>query len=135
MRTTDAIDTNIVLRCILGDVPEQRRRAAEFLRDSSSVHYLSSQALLECVYVMEMALEMPRNEVANLLNFFLARYSDVLEYDREMTMVAFPYYLAHPKLSWVDCTLSAEAEIRHREPLFTFDKKLASQMPQAKMLE
>ena len=26
---TDAIDTNIVLRCILGDVPTQRKKAAE----------------------------------------------------------------------------------------------------------
>lgn len=132
--TTDAIDTNIVLRCVLGDVPEQRRKAAEFLRGAGAMHYLSSQAILECVYVMEMAMEMTREEVANLLNLFLARYSDTLEYDHQMTAVAFPYYLTHPKLSWADCVLAAEAEIRHREPLFTFDKKLAQQLPQAKLL-
>ena len=132
---TDAIDTNIVLRCILGDVPEKRRKASEFLRKDGATHYLSSQAILECVYVMEVALSMPREEVANLLNFFLVRYGDTMEYDREMVKVALPYYLEHPKLSWVDCALAAEAEIRHREPLFTFDLKLAKQLPQAKALE
>lgn len=132
---TDAIDTNIVLRCVLGDVPEQRRKAAEFLRGAKATHYLSSQVILECVYVMEVAMEMSREEVVNLLTFFLTRYSDCIEYDREMTAVAFPYYLEHPKLSWADCALAAEAEAKHREPLFTFDKKLAVQLPQAKLLD
>lgn len=132
---TDAIDTNIVLRCVLGDVPEQRRKAAQFLREGSSSHYLSAQAILECVYVMEIAMEIPREEVVDILSFFLTRYGDVIEYDREMVAGAIPYYLAHPKLSWVDCALAAEAEIRHREPLFTFDKKLAKQLPQAKLLD
>lgn len=132
--TTDSIDTNIVLRCILGDVPVQRQKAARFLREENTVHYLSSQAILECVYVMEIALEMPREEVTDSLNFFLTRYSDTLEYDRSLTANIIPYYLAHPKLSWVDCALAAEAEYRHREPLFTFDRKLASQSPQAKLL-
>lgn len=132
---TDAIDTNIVLRCILGDVPAQRKKAAELLRQPGALHYLSSQAILECVYVLEVAMEIPRVEVADLLNFFLTRYSGCLEYDREMTKLAFPAYLANPKLSWVDSALAAEAEIRHREPLFTFDKKLAKQLPQAKLLD
>lgn len=132
---TDAIDANIMLRCILGDVPEQRRKAAQFLREGGSSHYLSSQAILECIYVIEIAMEIPREEVEKMMSFFLTRYGDVIEYDREMVKMVFSYYLAHPKLSWVDCALAAEAEIRHREPLFTFDKKLALQLPQAKLLD
>ena len=131
---TDSIDTNIVLRYILGDEPEKRVRVAEFLKTSSNTHYLSNQVILECIYVMEITLEMPRIEVVDSMNFFLARHGDKIEYDRKMTAIAFPYYLAHPKLSWVDCALVAEAEARHREPLFTFDKKLASQARRAKML-
>ena len=131
---TDSIDTNIVLRCILGDVPEQRKKANEFLKTPNDTHYLSSQAILECVYVMEVALGMMRTEVVDMMSFFLVRYADHLEYDRNMTAVTLPYYLEHPKLSWVDCALAAEAETKHREPLFTFDKKLGSQAPQAKLL-
>ncbi len=131
---TDSIDTNIILRCILGDVPEQRKTAAKFLRTPNTTHYLSSQAILECIYVLEIAEEIPREEVVDLLNFFLTRYSDVLEYDHEMVAIALSYYRTYPKLSWADCALSAEAELKHREPLFTFDKKLANQLPQAKLL-
>ena len=131
---TDSIDTNIVLRCILGDVPAQRKKAAEFLSTPSDTHYLSSQVLLECIYVMEIALAIPRQELVDLISFFLARYADRLEYDRNMTAIAFPYYLERPKLSWADCALAAEAEVKHREPLYTFDRKLASQLPQAKLL-
>lgn len=131
---TDSIDTNIILRCILGDVPEQRILATNFIKNTDSQHYLSNQALLECVYVLEMVEEMSRQELVDLLNFFLTRFSDRIVYDQKLTTIAFPLYLAHSKLSWADCALAAEAEITHHEPLFTFDKKLASQLPQAKLL-
>ena len=131
---TDSIDTNIVLRCILGDVPEQRLLAVKLLKSSESLHHLSNQALLECVYILEMVEEMTRQEVADSLNFFLARFCDRVVYDRNLTMMAFPLYLAHPKLSWADCALAAEAELTHHEPLYTFDRKLANQLPQAKLL-
>ena len=132
---TDSIDTNIVLRCILGDVPKQRIQAMELLKSTDSVHYLSNQALLECIYVLEVTEEMTRGEVVDLLTFFLGRFSDRIVYDRNLTAIAFPFYLAHPKLSWTDCALAAEAEITHHEPLLTFDRKLASQAPQAKLVE
>lgn len=131
---TDSIDTNIVLRCILGDVPEQRLLAVDLLKSSNSLHYLSSQALLECVYVLEMVEEMTRQEVVDCLNFFLARFCDHIVYNRDLTAIAFPLYLAHPKLSWADCALAAEAELSHHEPLYTFDRKLANQLSQAKLL-
>ena len=131
---TDSIDTNIILRCILGDIPEQRALATNFIKNTDSQHYLSSQALLECIYVLEIVQEMSRQELVDSLNFFLTRFSDRIIYDQKLTSIAFPLYLTHPKLSWADCALAAEAEITHHEPLFTFDKKLASQLPQAKLL-
>ena len=67
---TDSIDTNIVLRCILGDVPRQRSLAVSILKSSESLHYLSNQALLECIYVLEITEEMTRREVVDLLTFF-----------------------------------------------------------------
>lgn len=131
---TDSIDANVVLRCVLGDVPELRKKALEFLSSSPSTHYLSSQALLECIYVMETLEEMSREEIANHLNAFLGRYDGTIVYDYRLTNLAFPIYLKHPKLSWADCALAAEAEINGHEPLFTFDKKLAAQHPSAKLI-
>ena len=132
---TDSIDTNIILRCILGDVPEQRMSAINLLKSDNSIHYLSNQALLECIYVLEVVEEMTRQEVVDLLTFFLARFCDHIVYDRNLTAIAFPLYLSHPKLSWADCALASEAELTHHEPLLTFDRKLASQLPQARLVE
>ena len=132
---TDSIDANIVLRCILGDVPRQRALAVSIIKSSESLHYLSNQALLECIYVLEITEEMTRREVVDLLTFFLARFSDKIVYDRALTKLAFPLYLSHPKLSWADCALAVEAELSHHEPLLTFDRKLANQLPQAKLVE
>ncbi len=131
---TDSIDTNIVLRCILNDVPEQRDAAMRLLKTPNSTHYLSDQAILECIYVLEVTMGLPREDVVDLLSFFLTRYDGVITYNRALTKLAFPYYLKYPKLSWADCALAAEAEINHHEPLFTFDKKLASQLSQAKLV-
>ena len=132
---TDSIDTNIILRCILGDVPEQRMSAINLLKSDNSIHYLSNQALLECIYVLEVVEEMTRQEVVDLLTFFLARFCDHIVYDRNLTAIAFPLYLSHPKLSWADCALASEAELTHHEPLLTFDRKLANQLPQARLVE
>ena len=79
MAVSDSLDTNLMLRLIMNDVPERREK------------------------------------VLNLL-------------------YTFPLYLEHPKLSFYDCCLACYAEIKHHEPLFTFDKKLAKQLPQAKAL-
>lgn len=133
--TTDAIDTNILLRCLLGDVPKQRKLAANLLRAPNSTHYLSNQALFECIYVLEIVEEMSRAEIVGSLDLFFARYDHALEYDRNLFTLASEAYRAHPKLSWADCALAAEAELKHREPLFTFDQKLARQLPQAKLLD
>ena len=131
---TDSLDTNIVLRCILGDNLEQRKKVAKLLGQSGTLHYFSNQALMECMYVLEKIEGMSREEIVNQMGLFLARYTDTIAYDDALTRIAFPFYLSHPKLSWGDCALAAEAEIKHHEPLWTFDKKLANQAPQAKML-
>ena len=134
MMMTDSIDTNIVLRCILGDVPEQREAAVKLLNAPEATHYLSDQALSECMYVLEITMDLPREDVVDFMNFFLTRYDGIIIYNRTLTKLAFPVYLTHPKLSWNDCALAAEAEINHHEPLFTFDKALARQLPQVKLV-
>ena len=131
---TDSIDTNIALRYILNDIPEQKQLVIKLFSDKNTTHYFSNQALSETFYVLEKTYNLARDRIANLINFFLVRYDGIIEYDHDLTRIAIPIYVAHPKLSWVDCALAAEAEVRHHEPLMTFDKKLAKQLPQAKVI-
>ncbi len=134
MAQTDSLDTNLIVHYLIGDIPKQYKAADKLLSSPGMQHYISDMALSECVYVLEKNYRMSRETITDLLFFFLTRYSGVVIYNNELTSIAMPLYLAHPKLSWNDCALAAEAEIRHHEPLFTFDKKLAQQLPQAKLL-
>ena len=43
-------------------------------------------------------------------------------------------YVKHPKLSFVDCYLAVITELSQEKPLWTLDKKLATQVPVAQLL-
>lgn len=130
---TDSLDTNLILRFINNDIPSQRQRVIKLLATPNTTHYLSDLALSETVYVLETSIRMTRQEIVDQLSFFLARYSHCIAYNQPLTSLAFPFYLTHPKLSFNDCCLAAYAELEAHEPLFTFDQKLARQLPSAKL--
>jgi predicted nucleic acid-binding protein len=47
---------------------------------------------------------------------------------------AMPLYIEHSGLSFEDCCLSVYAQLNNAEPLWTFDKKLANQAPNSKLV-
>ena len=129
----DSLDTSLIVRFITNDLPSKRQKVAQILSAPSTTHVIFDASLIETVFVLETSYHFTRIEIVDQLNFFLTRYSDVIEYNRSLTRSVFPFYLEHPKLSFVDCCLAAMAEINNAEPLLTFDKKLASQHPSAKL--
>ena len=129
-----SIDTNIVLRILVNDIPKQRRRAVKLLSQPNATYCLEDIALTEIVHVLETVYGCSRVDIIDKLSFFLARYDGIIEYNRPLMRSVFPFYLEHPKLSFNDCCLAAMAELNGAEPLFTLDKKLASQHPSAKLL-
>ena len=134
MVSTNSIDTNIVVRCLTDDDFHQRKLVHDLLSTPNAVFCLEDVALSEVVYVLSGVYQKSRSEIINLLNFFLARYSSSIKYNRALTAAVFPFYLEHPKLSFNDCCLAYYAEANHAEPLFTFDRKLAKQHSSAKLL-
>lgn len=134
MAYRSSIDTNIVLRLLVNDVPSQRRRALKLLSQPGATYYLEDIAITEVVYVLETVYQYSRVDIADKLLFFLTRYDGIVEYNRSLTRTVFPFYLTHPKLSFSDCCLATLAEINDAEPLFTFDQKLARQHPSAKLV-
>ncbi len=130
---TDSLDTNAIVRYIVDDVPGQREKVLELLDTPRTTHYIADLALAETVYVLEEYYHYDRSSAANSLAMFLERY-DSLQYNHDLTELVFPFYLEHPKLSFYDCCLASYAELENAEPLFTFDKALARQHPNAKLL-
>ena len=118
---SDSIDTSLLLRYFLNDSPEKKQKIIKLL-DSDGKHFLSTFAISETVFFLECVGKRPRAEVENIV------------FDRRILSDVFPFFLEHPKLSFIDCCLAFEAHKRQADPLYTFDQKLAKQSPYAKLL-
>lgn len=130
---TASLDTSVIVRILTRDNDRAYKKCLKLL-EQNLAFVISDLALTETVYVLGSLYGKSRMEIIDLLNFFLTRYDGIVEYNRSLTRAVFPFYLEHPKLSFNDCCLATMAEIDGAEPLFTLDKKLASQHPSAKLL-
>ena len=62
------LDSNVVLRLILNDVPEQASRAARFVDRSSC--YVTDVVVAECVFVLEKTYKLDRGFIKNSMATF-----------------------------------------------------------------
>lgn len=131
---SDSLDTCTIVSLLVGK-PERQATAVGELLDSGAIHNIADLAICETVYVLETRYGNTRSDIVKMLEIFLENYDSSLNYNRTLFDLVFPFYEAHPALSFNDCCLAAYAELGHAEPLFTFDRKLARQHPSAKMLQ
>ena len=128
----ESLDTNIILRFILGDVPEQCLKIQDLLMRQNVMYDVADLVITEAVYVMQSTYGLSREKIVDGLQKLL--WFPEINYNRNLFDQVFPMYLEHPKLSFNDCCLVVYANLNEAEPLWTFDQKLARQMPGAKML-
>ncbi len=128
----ESLDTNIILRFILGDVPEQCLKIQDLLMRQNVMYDVADLVITEAVYVMQSTYGLSREKIVDGLQKLL--WFPEINYNRKLFDQVFPMYLEHPKLSFNDCCLVVYANLNEAEPLWTFDQKLARQMPGAKML-
>ncbi len=126
-----SIDTNIVLRLLLRDVPDQLDKV-NILIDSAGQNGLvvADAVFLECVWILSgKVYGFDRELIAKLL----LQVTDIpqVNCNRAMLEKALPLYASHTKISFIDACLSVYAELNDAKPLLTFDKKLASSLAQS----
>jgi uncharacterized protein len=119
---TGSLDTNALLRLVLGDVPKQTA-AVESLLKKNSVFDVSDIAIIEMVFVLEKVYHLPRPLVADNI-YTIIRHSHI-NCNRKLFTLVLPLYLENSKLSIVDCALTKYAELNKATPLYTFDADLA----------
>lgn len=115
-----SLDTNVLLRFLLDDIPEQTKKAKKII--TSSRCYVTDVVITEAVFVLERVIEMKRSDIAKLVGKFLALPNIV--YNDYFLDEVFDMYKAKPKLSFVDCYAAVEASV-YENKLFTFDDNLA----------
>jgi len=123
-------DTNVILRWMLDDVPDLTEAASQVLTQFPRC-VVPDVALVESVFVLERVMCLPRPTVAQLVEALLAEAN--IDADRETWAEAITGYQSHPKLSIVDTFLAAQSRQSGRVPLYTFDQKLAKQLPVANL--
>ena len=131
----DTLDTNLIVHFLLKDNILQYRKVKKLLNDPAlNVHRVPDLAISETIYVLERHYNRERKDSVFLVQFFLKFFDDVLDYNRDLFELVFPYYLDHPAISFNDCVMAFSTQLAQAEPLLTFDKTLAKQHPSAKML-
>lgn len=127
-----SLDTNAILRLILGDVPDQYNVLIRLLENSQRQVAIADTALIEAGYALQHYYNFTPRMIAEALEEVVEQPR--FNCNRILFRLALPKFVEHPKLSLVDCCLEVYAELNDAKPLWTFDKKLANQLPAAKLI-
>jgi predicted nucleic-acid-binding protein len=104
---TAFIDTNILVRHLTGDPPEQAARATKFLAAAAEL-LLADLVVAEIVYVLESFYEVPRPRVAELVRAIIA-FPAIVVLDPAILLRALEVYETE-RLDFAEAYLVAQAE-------------------------
>jgi predicted nucleic-acid-binding protein len=115
-----AIDTNLLVRLLLRDDPEQAAVADAFIAEGA---WISHVVLVESVWVLRR--RRVHDWIAGSIEMVLNHESFTLQ-DPDIVAEALDQYRRRPALGFSDCLILATARKAGHLPLGTFDKALAT---------
>ena len=115
------VDTNILVRHLTGDPPDQAARATRFLTTADEL-LLADLVVAEVVYVLESFYEVPRARVAELVRAIVA-FPAVVVLDPALLLRALEVYETD-RLDFAEAYLVAQAERSGVEVVASFDKAI-----------
>ncbi|GHU85740.1 hypothetical protein FACS189473_4930 [Spirochaetia bacterium] len=122
-KNTIVLDTNVILRFLIGDIPEMSITAADII--ANRVCTTPIEVIAEVVYNLEKYYGYTRELVSEKIKNFILLKEDLV---MESNVVRFACNLyAGTKLDFVDCLLDGYAKIKGN-PVFTFDGGLKKQL-------
>ncbi len=115
------VDTNILVRHLTGDPPEQAARASRFLAAADEL-LLADLVVAEVVYVLESFYEVPRTRVAELVRAIIV-FPAIVVLDPAMLLRALEVYET-VRLDFAEAYLVAQAERSGVGAVASFDKAI-----------
>jgi predicted nucleic-acid-binding protein len=115
------IDTNVLIRHLTGDPPEQAGRATRLLSDADQL-LLPDLIVAEVVDVLESVYKVRRPRVAELVRAIVA-FPAIEVADEPVLLRALEVYEVH-RLDFADAYLVAEAETSGVNAVVSFDKSI-----------
>lgn len=130
-RTRESLDTNIILRLILNDVPEKRSKIVKLLCRPDVTYHVADLVVIDAVSILECAGR-TREQIVRYFEELFKRMN--LQANYALFEQVFPMYLQDIEMSFNDCCLSVYAALNEAEPLWTTDQEFAMKSPTAKMV-
>ena len=118
---TAFLDTNVLIRHLTGDPPEQAARATAALARPGPL-LLADLILAECVYVLESFYEVEPARVAELMRSALA-LPNIEAVDSDMLLRALEVYEID-RLDFAEAYLVAQAETSGVREILSFDRSI-----------
>ncbi len=120
-----ALDTNVLVRYLVCDDPEQGVIARKVLENLAreSPGFISREVVLELVWVLERAYKCSRDDIAMVLEELTATEHLVVETSRDVVRCAVRY--REDGAGFADLMILAAAERAGSNSLCTFDRKAA----------
>lgn len=115
------VDSNILVRHLTGDPPDQAKRATAFLRDADEL-LVVDLVVAEIVYVLESVYEVERDRVAELVRAILG-FPAVVAPDPLLLLRALEIYEEH-RIHFAESYLAACAEVSGVGTVASFDRAI-----------
>ncbi len=115
------IDTNVILRYLLGDhkiFSPKAKTFMELISQGIKKAEIPSVVIVECVYVMEKFYKIPKNEIVDTLSKIL-NFVGIINRDKSEILEALLQY-ANSNPDVVDCILAAQSS--PEKVIISFDK-------------
>ena len=115
------IDTNVILRYLLGDHQRFSPRAKKFMQDVATgtrKAEIPSVVIVECIYVMEKYYKIAKSEIVDALNRIL-NFKGIVNPDRSEILSALIKF-DETNIDIVDCIIAAQST--PNRVIVSFDK-------------
>ena len=116
-----AVDTNVVVRLVVGDDATQTRAAENFCSAGAWVSHL---VLIEATWVLDAVYGRSAEQIATAIEMLLTQQQLTLQ-DADLVSSALEHFRQRPTVSFSDCLILETARRAGHLPLGTFDRKLA----------
>lgn len=120
-----AVDTNVMVRLLVGDDPKQAQIARQLFDDHADQDgslWLSDVVVVEIAWTLARAYDRPRADIATALNALLHHATVALESAADIR-AALVLYEKGPA-DFADCLLSVKARRHACDTVVTFDRKM-----------
>ena len=116
-----AVDTNVLVRLLVRDDPDQLRASEEFISKGAWVSHL---VLAETLWVLDSVYDLSRAQLATAVEMLLNHRELTLQ-DADVVTAALGHYRRKPAVQFSDCLMLEIARKAGHLPIATFDRSFA----------